>query len=252
VIPVDLGPGALLTLVPISAVAGIAAVLAFLRWTDLDAFRRTSNQIIALVMELGLFIEEPRLVLRAQRELLRQNARLLLLLARPTIVIAVAFFLLLPHLEALYGNAALRAGDAAIVTAQLKGTISSARFALSAPHNIAVETPGVRVLDTNQISWRIRPLAPVSAALEIIAPDGSVSKRIAAGPGLHYVSPVRASSWITFLLHPVEPRITSNEVSSIAIAYPPASILHVHWMIWFIVISTVAATITYFFRNSRT
>lgn len=249
-IAVDLGPGALLTLLPIAALAGMATMFAFLRWTNMDAFRRTTNRITALVMELGLFIEEPVLVLRAQRELLRQNARLLALVARPTLVVAIAFFLLLPHLEALYGNAALRAGEAAVVTAQLTGTISKARFALLAPPPIAVETPGVHILARNQISWRIRPLAPISTALEVLSPSGPVSKRIAAGPGVHYLSPVRTNSWMLFLLHPVEPRIANPEVSSIAIAYPPALILHVHWMIWFIGVSTVAATMTYFFRRS--
>lgn len=250
-IAVELGPSALLVLAAISALAGVGAMFAFLRWTDRDAFGRCSDQIIALVMEQALFIDDPVLVLRAQRELLRQNGRLLILLARPTVIAATVFLLALPHLEALFGRAALRTGDPAVITVQRIGPASAADFSLKPPPGIAVETPGVDIPVENQISWRIRPLRSVSTKIEIVGPDGgSYAKRIAAGPGIHYISPRRPGSWIKFLLDPVEKPLAGSQAAYIAIDYPPACILHLNWMIWFLGVSTIAATAAYFLRRS--
>ena len=250
-IAVELGPSALLVLAAISSVAGVGAMFAFLRWTNRDAIGRCADQIIALVMEQALFIDDPVLVLRAQRELLRQNGRLLILLARPTVIVAAVFLLALPHLEALFGRAALRPGDAAVITMQRAGPASDADFSLKAPPGIAVETPGVEIAGGNQISWRIRPSRPLSTTIEIVAPDGrALAKRIAAGPGMHYISPRRPGSWIQFLLDPVEKPLANSQAASIAINYPPASILHLNWMIWFLAVSSIAATAAYFLRPS--
>ena len=55
------------TLIPVSAIYGVVAVLVFRRLTERAAIRRSVNRIVAHVMELGLFLDSPGLVMRAQR-----------------------------------------------------------------------------------------------------------------------------------------------------------------------------------------
>jgi len=239
--PVDLGAAALLTLVPLSAIFGAALTLAFLRWTDRARLRRTINRMIALVIEFRLFVDEPLLILRAQRELLKENARLLALIARPTALAAVVFFFCFPHLEALYGRAPLPPGKPAIVTAQLSSAARAEQFTLAAPASISIETPAVRALYTNQVSWRIRPTGAFTGQIKLTGSDGALAKHIASGTGVHYISATRPGSWLAFLWNPVERPLSNPAINSISILYPPATILKLNWMIWFFSISTIGA-----------
>ena len=239
--PVDLGSSALLTLVPVSAIFGVALALAFVHWTDRARLRRTINRMIALVIEFRLFIDEPLLILRAQRELLKENVRLLALISRPTAIAALVFLLCFPHLEALYGRAPLPAGEPAIITAQLSRADRAGQPTLAAPPVISVETPAVRALYRNQVSWRIRPAGAFAGHITLKGTNGPLVKRIVSGTGVHYISAMRAGSWLAFLWNPVEWPLSNPAVVSISILYPPATILRLNWMVWFFSISTIAA-----------
>ena len=235
---VDLGAEALWSLIVISVLAGLAAVYVFRRWSDQPALRSTANRMLAHLMEFRLFVDEPALVMRAQRDLFVENWRLLRLLARPSLILIVPSMILLAQMDACYSRAPLRVGDPAVVTVQFKRPGESAKtgITLQTPTAIRVETPAVRILSVNQISWRVRPLAVVSGQLQVSGPGRAVTKSIVAGRGVHYLSEQRVSSLLTFFLHPNEPPLTRSSISSIEVLYPSAAILHLHWLVWFLVV----------------
>jgi hypothetical protein len=151
--PVELGAQSLWTLGPLSAAVGIVAVSVF-RWgADGTAVRRTMNRMLAHVLEFRLFLDEPVLVLCAQRELLLENLRLLRLLFLPCLILAVPFFLSRGYLNDRYGRAPLQPGRAAVIVAER----------LSLPKEILAETPAVRA--GGELVWRVRPVAPVPVRL---------------------------------------------------------------------------------------
>jgi hypothetical protein len=184
---VDLGARALWTLAPISVIAGILTGLVF-RWgTDRAAVRRSTNLMLAHVLEFRLFLDEPVLVLQAQRDLLKANLHLLRLLMLPCLILAVPFFFLFGYLNERYGLAPLQAGRAAVIAADR----------LNMPREIIVETPAVHI--GRQVNWRVRPTAEVPV-------------RMLAANNPHAVIP-----------------------------FPPATILHVHWLVWFSLFSVTSA-----------
>lgn len=201
---VDLGAKALWSLIPLSILAGFATVFAFRRWTDAAALRITINRMLAHMMEFRLFIDEPSLILRAQRDLLAANWQLLRLILRPTLILAIPFAILLAAMDASYATAPLQIGRPAIVTAQFKSA-DHAGVVLKAPKGIEVETPGVHVPRLNQISWRIRPVRPFSGKIQVIG----------------------------------------GQVAGIAILYPSATILGLHWLAWFVIVSATTAIAIY-------
>jgi hypothetical protein len=202
------------TLIPVSAIYGLAAALVFVHFTDRASIRRTTNRMIAHVMEFRLFLDSPALVLRAQRDLLRENLHLLRLILLPCAILALIFIVLFPQLDAMYGHTPLKAGERAIVTAHVREDST-----LEAPPGIEVETPGAWNVHERQISWRVRALGRVSGELKI----GSVTKRIVAGGGL-------IDGWRIPFRSP-----------EIEIQYPRAAVLGVNWMVWFFVISSATA-----------
>jgi hypothetical protein len=146
----------------VSVLYGIVAVLIFRRLTDKSRIGRSVNRILAHMMELGLFIDSPSLVFRAQRDLLRENFRLLRLTILPGAIIALLFVVLYPPMNAMYGHAPLPVGEPSVVTIQMKDAAMPA-VQLEAPEGIIIETPAVRVLHDHQISWRVRALRPTMA-----------------------------------------------------------------------------------------
>jgi hypothetical protein len=244
---VDFGAEALWSLAPVGILAGIAMVFVFHRCSDRAAIRRTTNRILGHLMEVRLFIDEPALVIRANRDLLFENWRLLRLLVRPSLILAAPFIVLLAQMDAFYGRAPLRVGDPAVVTVQLKnlGGDVMRKVVLSASRAIAIETPGVHVISQHQISWRIRAAAPLVGDLQVIVPDRIVTKSITAGAGIHYLSERRVSSLLAFFLHPVEFPLFNSKFDWIEVRYPSARILEWHWLVWFFVISSGTAIVIY-------
>jgi hypothetical protein len=152
-------------------------------------------------------MDEPALILRSQRDLLVDNARLMRLLARPLLILAVPMALFVWQLDALYARAPLRPGEAAVVTTQ------SRQSSIAVPNGVAVETEPVYLQATNQTCWRIRPTHTVSGTLRA----GTRQTRLVAGSG------------VTYLPNPN------------GIAYPRATIFGLHWLVWFLVLSAIVA-----------
>jgi hypothetical protein len=115
---IDFGAKALWTLVPASSIATLAALAVFRRLSDAAQFRRSANRIVAHLYELRLFLDEPVLVFRAQRDLVRENLRLLRIVALPSAILVLPFGLLFVEMNAFYGHAPLVVDQPAIVTVQ--------------------------------------------------------------------------------------------------------------------------------------
>jgi hypothetical protein len=242
---VDLGPEALWSLGVVSALAGLAIMYVFRRWSDQHKLRATANRMLAHLMEFRLFVDEPALVMQAQHDLFVENWHLLRFLARPSLILVIPSIILLAQMDACYGRAPLRIGEAAVVTVQFKNTVRAAKIeiVLKTPTAIRAETPGVLIVSVNQMSWRIRPIARSSGELQVIGPEHAITKSIAAGQGVHYLSEQRMSSVLAFLLHLSEPPLVDSSIASIEVLYPSATILHLHWLVWFLVISSGTAIV---------
>lgn len=130
-------------LVAIAIAYGILAWLVFRLLIKPSTLRRTANRIVARIMELGLFVDEPHTVFRAQLALARENLRLLRQIAIPCLIMAALFAVIYPWLQLRYDNP-----NPDIVT------LPSGR---ELPAGIVAETPPVHVLRTNEVGWRIHP-----------------------------------------------------------------------------------------------
>jgi hypothetical protein len=215
----------------VGVVMGAVSALVIRYTTNAAALREVWRKLQAHFLEFRLFFDEPRLVWRAQLGVLRGNARLCLLLLPPALILALPMTWLVMQLDVVYGRRPIAVGEAAVVTAQLSRAIASTdRFDLRGSDGFAVETPAVRVMRENQVSWRIRAEREGRGALQLTVNDRVMGKSVAAGDSVRVVSPRRTSSPADFVLHPEEPRLPEGEVEWVSVAYPRAEEL---WMAWF-------------------
>src|SRR5438067_2508597 len=82
-----------------ATIYGSAAMFVFRRFTNPELLRQTSNRILAHVLEFRLFLDEPAIILRAQRDLMVENFRLLRQIALPCLILAIPFALLYGPLD---------------------------------------------------------------------------------------------------------------------------------------------------------
>ena len=129
-------------LVVCAAVYGAIAALIFRRFTDRTRMAVTVNHMLARVMEFALFIDEPRLILKAQFDLIKDNFQLLRQIAIPCVLVAIPFALLYPAMDRQFGN-----HQSNVLTLPMGQVL---------PAGVVAETPGVRILRTHEVTWRIR------------------------------------------------------------------------------------------------
>lgn len=151
---------------PLSLVLwSIAAALCFLTIARLVSrpakIREARRRVHGLLLEMWLYGDEPVQVLRTQIALIRANLRYLLLLAPAVIASAAPILLIWMHLDNQFGHRPLRAGETAIMTAQLRssGIPNGEVPTVEAPDGFRFETPPVRVVADSLVVWRLRAIA---------------------------------------------------------------------------------------------
>lgn len=247
---IELGAGAFWALAAAGVVAGIASLWSFRRWCDMRKLRILANRVIAHLLEIQLFSDEPALLLRAQRDLLVANGRFLKALAGPSLLLSLPFLPCLVALNAMFARAPLPVGHAAVVT--LKLSESAQRGArdpeLIAPPGIRVEAEPVHVLRLHEMSWRLRPTRAAAGELQILWNGQTIRKSISSRPGMQWLSDGRAGTLPAFFRYPQEWPFRHIGVAYVALPYPSAVIFGVTWIFWFS-LTALAGAVVYGITN---
>ncbi len=231
----ELGGAALAALGVVSFVCGLGVLAVLRRFSDQALIARTKNLVVAYLLEFRLFGDEPRLVLRAQWNVVAQSLRLMKLLLLPAAIMTVPMLFLFAQLDAVFGRVSLTPGQPGIVTVQLSGEDGAPE--LQAGEGIAVETPAVRAAATRQVSWRIRPDRAGPDLLRFVQGDRVVTKAISVGAGRNYISERRTRFGFDYPLHATELPLDGGNIEWIEVGYGHAVIQGFHWLVWFLLIS---------------
>ena len=234
------------SLLLVSIVAGTVLLWLFSKVSNQRAIRATKKRLQARLLEMRLYGDDPKVVVRAQRALLGENLRYFALMLRPAMFAMLPMATLLVLMEGFYGQRPIAPGEQSIVTVQLASLSSdSAAPEIQTPDGIVVETPPVRDLADNQVSWRIRSDDSASGEIRVRVGKSEAGKRVVTGEGFHYLVSRRGSSAFEWLLHPGEGLLPNSNIKWIEVAYPPAEISYfgwkTHWLVWFLIFSMVAA-----------
>ncbi len=227
------------SLAAIGAAWGLLTWFVFHRFTDHAALRAVRRRAYAYLMEIRLYSEEPALVWNAQKDFIVCNARILALLAKPVLIMALLFALLYEPLDSVYGWSPLATGHSAVVTVQMSRDLreDDARLTIQAPAGVEVETPPVRVFAERQLSWRIRPQSRVRGVLRVLAPGRDAGTALVTGS-------IAAGQRTLAILHR---RQNSNGAVWMEVDYPRATVdiagLSLAWLVWFLAISSLSAAL---------
>ena len=230
----------------LSAAVGVGMLWVFRKTSNQERMKAVKRKVYAALLELRVYGDEPAVTWRAQKSLFAANLRYMSLALKPALWMVLPVGLLIIHLESFYGRAPLPVAREALVTVGMSPNWSPDAPApvLTAPEHIVIDGPPVRVADVREVSWRIRPRAEGSGRLRFTFGDQAVTKSIETGSRARYVSGKSVSSPIQSIWNPGE-AIDAPQVAWIEVRYPESSLtifgFTMNWIVWFFVVSMVAA-----------
>lgn len=241
---VALGPIAGLTLV--SALSGAVLLIAFRFTSRPAAIREAKRRIQAHLLAVRIYRDDLGVVFRAQASLFGALAAYIGNMLVPFLVILLPFALLFAHLDARWSSRALHPGEKVVVKAIIEdGNLQL--WKLEGSEGVAVDSPPVRIPSRREIAWRIRGIRAGTYRLSLVGPAGRVDKQVVVAS--REVGAVRRRStpgFVSLFLAPAEsPMDPAVGVRSIEVEYSPRTLTvlgwHTHWVVVFLVVSTVVA-----------
>jgi uncharacterized membrane protein (DUF106 family) len=235
-----------LGLTVLSAAVGIGMLWVFRKTSNQERMKAVKRRVYASLLEMRVYSDEPGVTWRAQKSLFGANLRYMGLALRPALFMAVPIALLLIHLEAFYGRGPLPVREDALVTMGMSESWNpeSQPPSLAASDQIEVDGPPVRVVDSREVTWRVRARAETSAQLRFMVNGRPVVKAIEAGERPRFVAGKSVRSPLQAIWNPGE-SVDAPEVEWVEVRYPEATLkvfgFSMNWLVWFVVVSMVAA-----------
>jgi hypothetical protein len=229
----------------------VLAVVVYALVSNQRVIKERKNRMIARLLEIRLFHEDPIAVLGSFRRVLSGIVAYMGASLKPLIFLLPVVLVWIAHLAGWFEWRPLVPGEATLVTLKLKPGVSPVAqpASLEAPAGFAVETPAFRSLATNEISWRIRALQTAGGDLHCDAADLHEHKEVVANTALAKVSPKRTSDgfW-SQVLYPWEPPLAKDSpFSEIRIDYPRRSLkffgFEINWLVALLIGSIALALV---------
>ncbi|MFB3880937.1 MAG: hypothetical protein ACE149_06720 [Armatimonadota bacterium] len=230
-------------LVFVSLITGAVLLVIFRYTSNQRAIRATKDRILAHLLEVVLYRDQMRVVMRAQARLALDNLRYLGYAMVPLACMILPVGLLLAQLDLRYGHRPLRVGESAVVAVKLRPGADLDGVAISARDGVEVETESLRIPTLSEVDWRVRATSSGEHEIRISAGGEEFGKGIVAGRGAGRVTVARVGGGLLAqFLHPGEPPLpASGPVESVAVSYPDADLRllgrTVHWIWPWLVIS---------------
>ena len=239
---------------PFWALLAVSLVTTFI---FLEVFRRTTNSIKlqevknamqARLLEVRLFKDSPSVVLAALAGMLVCNLRYLKHSLKPTLLMLPPLVVLMIHLDAWFGHAPLRPGQAALVRVKILESNGQAfnDITLEATAGLAIETPSLRVPQEKEISWVVRASQAGQYLLNVSGAGSRAQKTIiVADAEWERAAPRSATAgfWNQWV-HPGEASLPQGGlVEWVEVNYPDRSVglfgWEAHWLVLFFVLTCI-------------
>lgn len=221
----------------VSAVTGLVAMLVFRAASNQRAIAAVKSQIIAHLLEVLLYRDELRVIMRAQARLLRDNLKYFTYALVPLACMIVPIGLLMVQTELRYGHRPLRVGEEAVVTLTLEPGADLDQVTMTVSPGLRAVTPPVRIPTLNEVDWRIAAVAEGAHELRFSLAGKEFTKQVVVGkrPGRVARARVDDNLWAQ-IANPGEPLLPGDlPVRQIAVSYPKAEFVvlgrRLHW-IW--------------------
>lgn len=232
-------------LAAVSVLTGVVMLWLFGKVSNQRGIRRFKTHIKGHLLEMWIFRDNLRVVLKAQGRTLWNTAKYAACSMQALVVIFIPVVLIMIQLQVRYGYEPLGIGSSTIVKVHYRQVIPAdgMNARLETPVGVDVETAPLRIPDEKEVAFRVRAAKTGEYEIRVTSDEESISKTICVVVGAK-LSPVRASRWLDRLFHPVEPSMPAGPLDSVEVHYDSRDIslwgMEFHWLWAFFIISVAA------------
>ncbi len=227
----------------ISLLTTIIMLPIFKYTSNQKAIKRTKSRIMGHLLEVRLFKNDIRIVLSAQKNMLKYNMIYLKHMLKPLMFVMLPVVVIIIQTGLRYEYRPLHPGETAIVKVKINRDGTSGT--LIPPKGLKTETFPLRVNGGEEIYWRIKAEKEGEFDLRFRVFDKEIKKRVVVGTNLTKISPkVFKEGWLKEFLYPGEPALASGlEIESFEVRYPYLKVSlfgwTAHWLVLFFILSLV-------------
>ncbi len=240
----------------VSLIIAMVMLVVFKRASDQHALEQVKRKVQGCLLEIRLFNDDPRAILRAQSEIFRHSLSWIKLSLIPMLWMLQPLMLVIVQLQSHYGYQIPAPGETFVVEAQLTEVAASAlqgrrpdAVLRGDGNGLVVETPAIWIPTQRRLAWRVGLRSPGDYELTLSLAGASATKSFDARPQLVRRSPLRVrSGFLDQLLYPAEPPLPANgPLQSISLSLDEADLQipglgwSTHWTVSFFVLSIVFA-----------
>ncbi len=234
-----------------SLLIAVLAVAVYALVSNQRTIKTTRNRMIARLLEIRLFGDDPISVLGSFGRVLTATGLYIAASLKPLVVLLPVVVLWIGQLSGWFEWRPLAKGESVVVSMKLKDGISPVAqpATLQVPADFLVETPAFRSVHTNEVAWRVKALQPGSGTMQCAAGDATVEKEITASSALRKVSPKRTGDhfWDRVLFPGEDALAKDSAVSEVRVDYPRRSLrffgYEINWLVAIFVASIAFALV---------
>lgn len=220
-------------------IIALLAVAAYALVSNRQTIRTTRNRMIARLLEIRLFRDDPISVLGSFGRVLTAIGCYLGASLKPLLVLLPIVVLWIGQLAGWFEWRPLLRGESAVVSVKLREGVSPVAqpATLQVPGEFVVETPAFRSLDSNEVAWRVKAVQSGRGVMQCSAAGATVEKEITAGASMQRVSPKRVGErfWDRVLWPAEESLPKHSAISEVRVDYPRRSLrffgFEINWLV---------------------
>ncbi len=233
----------------VSLATGIVMLVAFRYFSDQKGLKAVKEQIKAHFLGIRLFKDDPALLVAEQGRLFGATFTYMRYALIPCAVMLIPFVILVLQLNFYFGYRPLRPGESAIVSLRWRTPMPwrDTAVRIHVPQGLAIETPALRISGDREVDWRLRVKHQGRFELIFQTATQVVQKQLLVTDRLERVTPTRGQAHLLEMVWPQSeaPLPANGLIEAIDVRYRPMSFSvlgwHVHWVVLFLVLSTVSA-----------
>ncbi len=211
-----------------SLVIALLAVAVYALVSNQRGIRAARNRMLARLLEIRLFRDDPVSVLGSFRRVLAATGIYIAASLKPLLVLVPVVVLWIGQLAGWFEWRPLAKGESVVVSMKLRDGVSplAQPALLEVPPGFVVETPAFRSVHTNEVAWRVKAIEAGNGVMQCSAGAAVVGKEIVAGGSLERVSPKRVGDrfWDRVLYPGEESLSAAVPVAEVRVDFPRRSL----------------------------
>ena len=240
---------ALIFLLALSVITGLAMIVLFGYLSDQKAVRVAKDQLRAQLLAVRLFQDQPQVVMRAYGRILTGTGRYLKVAFKPLAIVIIPLTLMLVHFDRYLGSLPFQPNQPILLKAQLAGPGDLDNVALRLPPGLSESAPAVHIAGENEVDWRLVASADGNYTVDVLASGQQLGKQVVVSGNLMHLSACRMQGQLwERLLDCAEPALAANApVKLLAVDYPSRDFdigpWTTDWLVIYFVVSLAAAVL---------